>query len=102
WYQNLDNYSLRRLHDYLACPEQKELEMPWILIRLALSSVANIAIIPMQDILSLDSLHRMNTPGTTVGNWRWRFEWAQIWPSLANDLWKMNSSYGRLVSEKDK
>lgn len=101
WYQSLDNYSLRRLHDYLACPEQKELDMPWVLIRLALSSVANMAIIPMQDILSLDSLHRMNTPGTTQGNWRWRFEWTQIWPSLANDLWKMNASYGRVVSEEE-
>ncbi|MCW8956661.1 MAG: 4-alpha-glucanotransferase [Gammaproteobacteria bacterium] len=101
WYQSLDKYSLRRLNDYLACPAQVELDMPWVMIRLALASVANLAIIPMQDILSLDSLHRMNTPGTTEGNWRWRFEWTQIWPSLANDLWKMNASYGRLVNAKE-
>ena len=101
WYQHLDNYSRRRLHEYLACPQQNELDMPWVMIRLALSSVANLAIIPMQDILSLDSLHRMNTPGTMEDNWRWRFEWTQIWPSLANDLWKLNSTYNRLVSVKN-
>jgi 4-alpha-glucanotransferase len=43
-----------------------------------LASVANIAVIPMQDILELGSEHRMNTPGTTEGNWKWRFQWNQL------------------------
>lgn len=98
WYQNLDNYSRRRLYEYIACPEPVKLDMPWALIRMALSSVANLAIIPMQDVLALDSSHRMNIPGTTEGNWQWRFEWTDIWPSLANDLRKINANYGRLVS----
>lgn len=48
-------------------------EINWDLIRLALSSIADIAIIPFQDILGLGSEARMNTPGTMRGNWEWRF-----------------------------
>ncbi len=44
----------------------------WKMIRLAYSSVAQVAVIPMQDILGLDSTARMNTPGTIKGNWLWR------------------------------
>jgi 4-alpha-glucanotransferase len=48
------------------------------LMQCALNSVARLAILPMQDILELDSSNRMNTPGTTVGNWQWRFQWNQV------------------------
>lgn len=52
------------------------------LIRLAYASVANIVIVPMQDILNLGGEARMNFPGTLGGNWMWRFTWDQI----SNDL----------------
>ncbi|HAJ78812.1 MAG TPA: 4-alpha-glucanotransferase, partial [Fibrobacteres bacterium] len=39
----------------------------------AYASPANLCITPMQDVLELDSAHRMNTPGTKSGNWQWRF-----------------------------
>ena len=45
---------------------------PWDLIRAAFMSSANMAITPIQDVLSLDSYYRMNTPGTLGGNWRFR------------------------------
>ena len=44
----------------------------WAFIRAALTSVANLAIIPMQDVLGLDSSARMNVPSETVGSWTWR------------------------------
>ena len=44
----------------------------WKMIRTVLGSVADMAVIPMQDVLGLDSLARMNTPGTIENNWRWR------------------------------
>lgn len=52
-------------------------EINWDLIRLAFSSVAHTAIIPMQDVLGLGSEARMNVPGKPDGNWEWRFafEW---------------------------
>jgi 4-alpha-glucanotransferase len=42
------------------------------------SSVADTAIIPMQDVLNLGSEARMNFPGRLGGNWTWRFEWQQL------------------------
>jgi 4-alpha-glucanotransferase len=44
----------------------------------AMHSAANICMIPIQDCLHLDSEARMNTPGTTTGNWLWQFQWQQI------------------------
>ena len=48
------------------------------MIRLAFASVADTAIIPLQDILGLDSRARMNMPGKAEGNWGWRFRKGQI------------------------
>jgi 4-alpha-glucanotransferase len=48
------------------------------LVEMAMQSQADLAIIPMQDILELDGSHRMNTPGTASGNWHWRFNWQQL------------------------
>src|SRR5690606_2210693 len=47
-------------------------EPHWALIRLALSSVANTCVFPMQDLLGLGAEARMNTPGQPAGNWTWR------------------------------
>ena len=44
------------------------------------------AILPMQDILRLGSEARMNTPGTTTGNWAWQFEWHSLPSDLAPRL----------------
>jgi 4-alpha-glucanotransferase len=68
----------------------------WDFIRLALSSVADMAIIPMQDILSLGSKARMNLPASTGNNWRWRMQSDQLKPELSSRLRKMNEDYGRL------
>jgi 4-alpha-glucanotransferase len=72
-------------------------EPEWDLIRLALSSVADIAIIPMQDVLSLGSEARMNLPATVGNNWRWRMTADPLKPELAARLRQMNSDYGRLL-----
>ncbi len=46
--------------------------MPWALVRLAMASVATLAVVPAQDLLGLGSESRMNTPGTPTGNWSWQ------------------------------
>lgn len=56
------------------------------MIRLALESRARIAIIPLQDVLGLGSRARLNTPGTTCGNWQWRVAPARLTPALARRL----------------
>lgn len=80
WYNALDEQQREHVHAYLreSRSEQYEVVMPKDLIDLALESKANLAIIPMQDILAQDSSHRMNTPGTSSGNWHWRFNWQQL------------------------
>lgn len=60
---------------YLACTPD---DMPWALIRAAMSSVADTVLIPMQDMLALGSEARMNMPGRTSGNWGFRFGWEQF------------------------
>jgi 4-alpha-glucanotransferase len=57
--------------------------VPDVLIDAAYASNAALAIVPMQDLLARDSGARMNTPGTVVGNWRWRFAWGDVPEALA-------------------
>ncbi|MDG1445652.1 MAG: 4-alpha-glucanotransferase, partial [Methylophilaceae bacterium] len=75
WYAQADEQTKNHLHQYLNIYEPKMLNA---FIQLAFSTAAKLAIIPMQDILALDGKSRMNTPGTIVGNWAWRFIWDQL------------------------
>jgi 4-alpha-glucanotransferase len=93
WYLSLEEKDRYYVKEYLGFPSE---DMPWPLIRCALSSRSHLAIIPMQDLLGLDSDHRMNLPGTVEGNWRWRFSWDQVSPELAGRLRRLVDLYGRL------
>ena len=55
-----------------------------------------LAVLPMQDLLELDTRHRMNIPGTSEGNWQWGFDWTQLPVDLAKRLRHLNSIYGRI------
>ena len=70
-------------------------EMNWTLIRTALASVANTALIPMQDILGLGSEARMNLPGRQSGNWEFRFSADQITPAITHRLRALVDLYQR-------
>ncbi|MEY3288349.1 MAG: 4-alpha-glucanotransferase [Pseudomonadota bacterium] len=75
WSQSISEHERNYVYEYLGNPS---MPVHCAIIQAALGSVANLAIIPMQDILELGSEARMNTPGTTVGNWKWRFQWDQL------------------------
>ena len=92
WFNSLDSGVRQRVLDYLGQPSE---HMPWPLVRAALASVAQLAIIPMQDLLGLDSEARMNRPGTVGENWAWRFDWSQVDPGLVSQLRHLNGLYGR-------
>ncbi len=66
----------------------------WTMIRAALSSVAQIAIIPMQDVLGLGSSTRMNKPGTLKGNWKWRLS-SSNWDKEGEKLHELTRAFGR-------
>jgi 4-alpha-glucanotransferase len=68
----------------------------WAMVRLALSSRARLAIVPMQDVLGLGSEARMNTPGTLAGNWSWRVEEGALTPRLAGRLREATAYAGRI------
>ncbi|MFN0098529.1 MAG: 4-alpha-glucanotransferase [Gemmatimonadaceae bacterium] len=70
-------------------------DVHWTLIRSALASVANTAIIPMQDLLGLGSEARMNLPGRPSGNWGFRFRWDQVTPEMGRRLREMVDLYQR-------
>ncbi len=76
------------------------LEIHWEMIRLAMSSVARTAIVPMQDVLGLGSEARMNTPGHAGGNWRWRLEPEAMTPALERRLLDCSRAYGRAPETK--
>ncbi len=92
WFNALPDELKARVYQYLGTPHEA---MPWPLIRAALASVSQLAVIPMQDALALDGAHRMNTPGTVEGNWRWRFSWEQIGTQVAERLRNMVEMYAR-------
>ncbi|MFC1871823.1 4-alpha-glucanotransferase [Chloroflexota bacterium] len=70
-------------------------EIHWDFIRLALSSVARIAISPLQDVLGLGAEARMNLPGTTKGNWEWRFTSDMLTPTIRERLRELTRVYDR-------
>ncbi|MGI9047818.1 MAG: 4-alpha-glucanotransferase [Rubrobacteraceae bacterium] len=73
----------------------KEYVIVWDLVRLAYSSTAARAIVPMQDLLGLGTETRMNTPGTVSGNWTWRLDGAALTDELAVRLRNLVETYGR-------
>jgi 4-alpha-glucanotransferase len=74
-------------------------DIAWDMIRLAWSSVAEFAIAPLQDVVKMGSEARMNLPGTTGGNWRWRVDPAQLTPQVARRLRELTEIYERRMGE---
>ncbi len=70
-------------------------EMNWVLIRALLASVADMVVVPLQDVLGLGSEARMNRPATASGNWRWRFRDGALGPALADRLAELAALYER-------
>jgi len=72
-------------------------EINWDFIRAAMASVAEIAIIPLQDVLGLDSSGRMNIPASDQGNWGWRFKSGALTEELSERLKDLTEIYGRAL-----
>ena len=68
----------------------------WGLIRTAYESKADMAVVPMQDILGLGKEARMNTPSTLGGNWTWRLDKTVLTDELAEKLKTLSERTGRM------
>jgi 4-alpha-glucanotransferase len=95
WYRReIDDATKKRISEYIG-RDINERNIHIELIRLAMMSVADTVIIPMQDLLGLGEEDRMNLPASSKGNWEWRLRKEQITPSLKKRLRDMTIIYGR-------
>ncbi len=92
WFYNLEDHIKEKVLEHADCSDDQIIKK---MIRLAWSSVAKMAIIPLQDLLELGSDGRMNIPGTSSGNWQWRFKYEQLKPSSAKWLNHITKLYNR-------
>ena len=99
WFASLagsDDEHAQRARDYcLKYLSSNGTEIHWDMIRAALSSVADTAITPLQDILGLGSEGRMNLPATQGGNWNWRYSKNLLTGKLSEHLRELTETYGR-------
>ncbi|MBD2664937.1 4-alpha-glucanotransferase [Richelia sinica FACHB-800] len=93
WYEKAGEWEKRNLDLYLGGISADGVH--WDLIRLALSSIANQAILPLQDVLGLGTEARMNFPGTAEGNWQWRYQADMLKAELSDRLKHLTLLYGR-------
>ncbi len=93
WFNKLSDDEKATISHYLGCISPDGIH--WDLIRLALSSVANQAIIPVQDLLGLGTEARLNVPGSSEGNWQWRYQYDDLSDQLSDRLKTLVQLYGR-------
>jgi len=92
WFAALDDGAKARFCDYLGTAGE---DAAWDLIRAAFASVADRAIVPMQDVLGLGTEGRMNVPGRTGANWDWRAAKDAFSPERAARLRRLATLTGR-------
>ncbi len=96
WFTNAPEADKQRVCAYLGC-SGAEFWAPFL--RMAYAAPSRLAIIPLQDVLALGSEHRLNTPGTSQGNWQWRFRWNMIREDHLAMLQHFAEVYGRKPPE---
>ncbi len=93
WFNELSEGEKESVLRYLGALSSEGIN--WDLIRLAVGSVANQAIIPLQDILGLGGEAQMNFPGKATGNWGWRYQPGALTEELRDRLKALTYTYGR-------
>lgn len=96
WYEALNPKDKAFSIEYMNNAFTPKNEISWDFIRMAYSSVAKLAVIPMQDFLGLGSEARTNTPSTLGTNWKWRMLKHETTDALAEKIYRMNWIYSRL------
>ena len=98
WYEELLPDQRQNFWRYLKSPEGESAQVAWELMRLAWSSVAALAIAPLQDLLNLGPEARMNVPGRLEGNWTWRCTKEMLADPAFHSLWELTRSSNRTAS----
>ena len=92
----LASMKVKEQKEVLAYFDRDKTDIVWQMVKCALASVADYAIIPMQDLLELPSTGRMNIPGVAGGNWSWRCDSDALSAKLAAKFSRATELYGRL------
>ncbi|MCL4867595.1 MAG: 4-alpha-glucanotransferase [Anaerolineae bacterium] len=95
WYESAHAVERQHLSQYAHSDGN---DPAWDMIRLALASVADMAVVPLQDVLRVGGAGRMNYPGRPGGNWQWRFQAEHLQWGLADDLRHLTELYDRVNS----
>ncbi len=93
WSKKLTDEQRRQVTDYVG--REATGEIHWAMIRLAMGSIANTVVVPLQDVLGLGGDARMNVPGRGEGNWSWRYDPALLDAPLMERLKAMVVTFGR-------
>lgn len=96
WYETLSEENKEFCDKYLQLEGCSREEVVWKMIRAAISSVADLAIIPMQDYLCKGAEARINTPSTLGNNWKWRMKRDAFSPELSEKIRDLATLYGRV------
>ena len=99
WYRNASLAEQDHVRRYMASDGH---DIAWDMIRLAFSSVADMAVIPLQDHMKLDNAARMNFPGKSSGYWQWRYTPDMLTGEIQMRLAELTELYGRLLQVEDK
>lgn len=99
WYKSFNKEDKAFAKKYLHITSEEEIE--WEFIRAALASVADTAIIPMQDYLGLGAEARINIPSTLGINWKWRMGAKDCTKKLADRIYKICKLYGRVIEKTE-
>jgi 4-alpha-glucanotransferase len=99
WFNKRSPEEQERVRRYFSCFGNEGIH--WDMIRMAFGTIANQAIVPLQDVLGLDTEARMNEPSRPTGNWGWRYHPDALTDEVAARLRDMSALYGR-VSQSDK
>jgi len=99
WYDSASDWEKEQLWLYMGNIGNDGVH--WELIRMALTSISNQALIPLQDLMGLDNSARMNFPGTAEGNWGWRYRSEMLSHELGEKLKTLTRVSGRLRQHQD-
>jgi 4-alpha-glucanotransferase len=94
WYRQEGNKNHQQIEQYIGRSLTED-DIPEIFGRLAYASVANVAILPIQDVLGLDEIARMNTPASGENNWQWRLLPGQVTTDAETQLKEWTILYNR-------
>lgn len=99
WWKGLEKGRRQLVLDYLRKEKLTDEEARREIIYLAMSSVADYCIIPIQDYLGCDNRARINEPSTLGKNWKWRLTEGEITDELLEDIYEMTVRYGRCAKK---